>query len=83
MHIPDLVYRIVAIAVFVACCRTLWRGLAERKIRYFNSQLLSWSTFIAHRDATPIQYWIQIGIQVMFLVASLVVAIFGWWQPAP
>lgn len=83
MHIPDLVYRIIAIAVFVSCGRTLWRGLAERKIRYFNSQLLSWSTFIAHRDATPIQYWIQIGFQVMFIIASLVVAIFGWWRPAP
>jgi hypothetical protein len=36
---------------------------------------------IAHRDTTPVRYWIQIGIQMSFLVACLVLAIFGWWRP--
>jgi hypothetical protein len=53
----------------------------ERKIAYFNGDFLDWSNLVAHRDAAPIRYWIQIGLQIIFLVASLFVAIFGWWQP--
>jgi len=61
--------------------RKIWYGLAEGKIRYFNDSLLNWSRWVAHRDATPVQYWIQIGIQIVALVACLCVAIFGWWHP--
>jgi hypothetical protein len=77
----EIVARIVAIYLCFDCGRQLWYGFVERKIRYFNSSLLSWSNWVAHRDATPVQYWIQIGIQVTILVACLFVAIFGWWQP--
>jgi hypothetical protein len=83
----EIVARIVAVYLCVDCSRRLWRGLAERKIAYFNDDfigglLIDWSKVIAHRDATPVRYWIQIGIQANILVASLVVAIFGWWQPS-
>jgi hypothetical protein len=82
----EIVARIVAIYLCVDCSRRLWHGLAEKKIAYFNDDfigglLIDWSKVIAHRDATPVRYWIQIGIQVNILVASLVVAIFGWWLP--
>ena len=77
----EIVARIVAIYLCVDCSRKLWYGLAERKIAYFNGNFLDWSNVVAHRDATPIRYWIQIGLQITILVASLFVAIFGWWQP--
>ena len=77
----EIVARIVAIYLCVDCSRKLWHGLAERKITYFNDNFLDWSNWVAHRDATPVQYWIQIGIQTIALVACLVVAIFGWLQP--
>jgi hypothetical protein len=82
----EIVAHIVAIYLCVDCSRKLWHGLAERKIAYFNDDLLDWilidwSKVIAHRDTTPVRYWIQIGLQMSILVASIVVAIFGWWRP--
>jgi hypothetical protein len=77
----EVVARVVAIYLFVDCSRTLWHGLVERKIAFFNSDLLDWSNRVAHRDATPVQYWIQIAIPISILVACLFVAIFGWWRP--
>ena len=82
----EIVARIVAIYLCVDCSRKLWYGLVERKIAYFNDDfldwlLIDWSKLVAHRDAAPVQYWIQIGIQIMILVACVFVAIFGWWQP--
>jgi hypothetical protein len=77
----EIVARIVAIYLCLNCSRKLWHGLVERKIVYFNPNLLDWWHGVAHRDAAPVQYWIQIGIQIITLVACLFVAIFGWWQP--
>jgi len=82
----QIVARIVAIYLCVDCSRRAWHGLVERKIAYFNDDfldgfLIDWSKVVAHRDATPVRYWIQIGLQMTCLVASLFVAIFGWWQP--
>ena len=77
----EIVARIVAIYLCVDCGRRLRRGLVERRITYFNPSLLDWSKWVAHRDATPVRYWIQIGIQTILLVACLFVAIFGWWHP--
>jgi hypothetical protein len=86
----EIVARIVAIYLCVDCSRTVWYGLVERKITYFYLHrdfldwLLDWSnrsSWIAHRDTAPVRYWIQIGLQIMALVACLFVAIFGWWRP--
>jgi 4-amino-4-deoxy-L-arabinose transferase-like glycosyltransferase len=77
----EVVARIVAIYLCFDCGRKLRYGLAERKIAYFNSNFLNWSNWVAHRDAAPVQYWIQIGIQIILAVSCLFVAIFGWWQP--
>jgi hypothetical protein len=77
----EILARIVAIYLCVDCARKLRHGLAERKIAYFNPNLLDWSHWVADRDATPVRYWTQIGIQITLLVACLVVAIFGWWRP--
>lgn len=79
----EILARIVAIYLFVDCGRKLWHGLVDRKIRYFNPDLLNWSNWIADRDAAPVRYWIQIGIQITILVSCFVVAIFGWWRPTP
>ena len=77
----EIVARIVAIYLCFDCGRKLRYGLAERKIAYFNSNFLNWSNWVADRDAAPVQYWIQIGFQIIILVACVFVAIFGWWQP--
>jgi len=78
----EIVARIVAIYLCVDCSRKLWYGVVERKIAYFKPDFLQgWSRPVAHRDAAPVQYWIQIGIRIIILVACLFVAIFGWWQP--
>jgi hypothetical protein len=62
----EIVARIVAIYLCLDCSRTLWYGLAERKIAYFNADFLDWllmdlSNWVVHRDAAPVRYWIQIG----------------------
>jgi hypothetical protein len=82
----EIVARIVAIYLCVDWSQKLWHGLVERKIAYFNDDfldwlLIDWSKVVAHRDATPVRYWIQIGLQIIALVGCLSVAIFGWWQP--
>jgi hypothetical protein len=77
----EIVARIVAIYLCLDCGRKLWRGFAERKIAYFNPSLLDWSHWVADRDAAPVQYWIQIGIQITILVSCFFVALFGWWRP--
>jgi hypothetical protein len=83
----EIVARIVAIYLCVDCWRRITNGLAEGKITYTsNSDILGWlifdsSRWVAHRDTSPGQYWIQMGIQAIALVACLVVAINGWWHP--
>ena len=82
----EIVARIVAIYLCVDCSRKLWHGLVERKIAYFNDDfldglLIDWSKWVAHREAAPVRYWIQIGLRITMLVACLFVAIFGWWHP--
>ena len=82
----EIVARVVAIYLCIDWSRKLWHGLVERKIAYFNDDfldwlLIDWSKVVAHRDATPVRYWIQIGVRIIALVGCLVVAIFGWWQP--
>jgi hypothetical protein len=87
----EIVARIVAIYLCVDLSRKLWFGLVERRIGYvvrdgdFLGLLLDWvdwSKLVIHRDAAPVRYWIQIGLVTFTLFASLVVAIFGWWQPS-
>jgi hypothetical protein len=85
----EIVARIVAIYLCVDCYRKLRHGLAERKIASFSSDPVNWfldsfmdpSIRVAHRDATPVRYWIVMGIWIISLVACLFVAIFGWWHP--
>lgn len=84
MHffLHEIVARIVAIYLCIDCSRKLWRGVVERKIGHFNPDLLNWWSYAdVERDAAPVRYWIEIGIQIIILVACLFVAIFGWSQP--
>jgi hypothetical protein len=81
----EVVARIVAVYLCVDCGRDLWHGFVERKIAYYSTDfldwLLDWSNWVAHRDATPVRYWIQMGLEAIAMVACFFVAIFGWWQP--
>ena len=61
----EIVARIVAFYLCIYCSRKLWYGLLERKIAYWNDDvidwlLVDWSTVVARRDATPVRYWILI-----------------------
>lgn len=85
----EIVARIVAAYLCVDCSRTLWRGLVERKIKIYSSDLidsivssfLDPSLRIVQRDTSPVWYWIQIAVQVTLVLGCLGVAIFGWWRP--
>jgi hypothetical protein len=81
----EIVARIVAIYLCFYVIRKVRSGFVERKITYFlygtdflDSLLLDRSRWVAHRDATPVRYWIQIGIHLQMLVGCLIVA---WWHP--
>ncbi len=77
----EVVARIVAIYLCVDCYRRIRNGLVERKIKIWNDSLLIWSSRFADRDATPVQFWMQIFFQGTGLVACLVIAICGWFHP--
>ncbi len=85
----EVVARIVAIYLCVACYRKLRDGFAERKIASWSSDPVNWildafldpSIHVAQRDTAPIRYWIVMGLQAFALAGCLVVAIFGWFQP--
>jgi hypothetical protein len=37
---------------------------------------VDWSRVVVHRDATPVRYWILIGLRIICVVGCLGVAIF-------
>jgi hypothetical protein len=78
----DFGYRIVAIGFCIYCGCTVWYGLIERKITFFNTDLLDWWTpnQIFQRDIMPVRYWMQIGLQAISSVFCFVAGIIGW-QP--
>jgi hypothetical protein len=85
----EVVARIVSVYLCVVCYRTLRDGLAERKIASYSSDpidgvleaFMDPSLLVAHRDTTPVRYWIVMGLRVLGLVGCCGVAIFGWWHP--
>jgi hypothetical protein len=86
----EILARIVAIYLCFDLSHKLWYGLVERKIGYVirSSDPLNllfdwvdWSKLVIHRDTAPIRYWTQIGLVAFTLIASIVMAIFGWWHP--
>src|SRR5262245_54738467 len=62
---PLIVARIVAIYLCFDCGRDVWHGFVERKIRPYSPDFVDWFNpwlnIVAHRDATPIRYWIIMG----------------------
>jgi hypothetical protein len=86
LFLYEVVARIVAIYLCVYYWRRIRNGLAERKVAYYNTDLLNWLFFdrsnrLVYRDTAPVSYWITMGLQITGLAASLVVAIHGWWHP--
>ena len=79
-HIPDIVYRIVAIWLCYVCSQKLWLGLVERKIAPWRG-LLDFYKQVFHRDTEPVRYWFEIGQMIIGVASGLFVAIFGWWHP--
>src|SRR5262245_50026819 len=79
-----IVARIVAIYLCFDCGRDVWHGFVERKIRPYSPDFVDWfnpwSNIVAHRDATPIRYWIIMGVHITIFCSCLVVAI---WVVAP
>ena len=86
LFLYEVVARLVAIYLCVDCWRKIRNGLAERKIAYYNTDLLDWLLFnwsnqLIYRDTAPVRYWITIGLQLTALAGCLVVAICGWFHP--
>jgi len=83
--LDQIVARVVAIYLFFSCGSILWRGLVERKVRYYNGDigglLIDWSKVIAYRDATPVRYWLMIFVWTFCVLGCAGVAIFGWFRP--
>ena len=85
----EILARVVAAYLFVDCIRTLRRGLLERKIRLYNSDIIGSilmsfmdpSLQIVQRDTAPIRYWMMVGLQIFIVLGCLGVAIFGWFHP--
>ena len=63
--------------------RQVWYGLVERKITFFNTDILDWwsPAQVFHRNTAPVRYWMQIGLKAITSVLCVVAAIIGWWQP--
>jgi hypothetical protein len=79
--LTQIVARIVAAYLAYDCLRTVRRALAEGNIRWFNSDLLNWSTTYANRRREPYQFWFQVGFQVFLMFVCAIVVLFGWIRP--
>ncbi|HZR72612.1 hypothetical protein [Bradyrhizobium sp.] len=84
----EILARIVGIYVCYDCSRTLWSGLVERKITCFigSGDIVDWLLtspvrWTFERDAAPVRYWMSVGLQIFYLIAGIVMAIFGWFHP--
>ena len=86
----EVVARIVGAYLFFDSIRAIRQGVAARKIRYINTDVINWllnpflpeAARVADRDATPIRFWIEIGERGFLGFCCLVMAIIGW-QPNP
>ncbi len=78
----EIVARLVAIYLCFDCGQKLWYGFVERKIVCMTHGFLDWTNFVADRDTMPVLYWMEVGLYIITVLACLVVAIFGWWQPS-
>ena len=79
----QIVARVVAAYLLVTSVRAVRRGLAERKIKSYSTDLilllLDWSDPTVSRDAAPVSYWMAVGSQAFSAAACLVIIIFGWF----
>jgi hypothetical protein len=85
----DVGIRVGAFALGVYTSRDLWNGYVERKVRSIHANttiidvLLDWSERqVFCRDTAPIQYWMEMGIQTIGMLACFITVIVGWYQPA-
>jgi hypothetical protein len=80
----DIGYRLAAIALCLSCVNTVWYGLVDRRITFFNTDILDWWTparQVFHRDSAPVRYWAMICGEIGTAVLCVVAVIFGWWTP--
>jgi hypothetical protein len=59
------------------------RSFSARKRGPFKGNVCNWPSLAFYEghavgEGTPVRYWIQIGLQMIFLVGCFFVAIFGW-----
>ncbi|WP_445487991.1 hypothetical protein [Rhodopseudomonas sp. RCAM05734] len=85
-------YEIVARTIAAYLCfdtyRTIHRGLIDGRYVPFESDAMNWildsfrdkAALTVHRDATPIRFWISMGLELLLLLGCLYVATFGWPQ---
>ena len=79
----EIVARAVAAYLLIDGSHALWHALAERKLSFeqhgFMETLLNVPDCVTHRDTNPLRYWFLFAGQVLFLMACLIMTIFGWW----
>lgn len=81
----EIVARAVAACLFIDGVHALRLALAERKLSFeqhgFVETLLNVPDWVTHRDTNPTRYWFLFSGQVLFLMACLIMVIFGWHVP--
>jgi hypothetical protein len=81
----EIVARVVAAYLFINTIEALRHALAKRKLSFeqygFVETLLNVPDSVTHRDTNPFRYWFLFGLEVFFLMACLMMVIFGWHVP--
>lgn len=79
--LEQIVARIVGAWVVVDCARMLRGAFRDGKIRGHNADFLNWWRWVADRQSEPVSFWIQVSLQIVFLLSGATIAIFGWLRP--
>ncbi len=82
--VREILARAVAAWLCYDSLRAMGRGLADRQIASYSTDLVVWllsqSSWITRRDAQPVLYWMQIAGRGFGAAACLFVVVFGWPQ---
>ena len=81
----EIVARAVAAYLLIDGVYALRQALAERKLSFerhgLMETLLNVPDRVTHRDTNPLRYWFLFSGQALFLMACVIMVIFGWHVP--
>lgn len=80
--LTEILARVVGAALAFDCAWMIRGGLRDGRIAAFRMGFLSrWPNWIVDRREWPVMFWIQMGIQAVFFLPCLLIAILGWNLP--